>query len=288
MIFTICLIALVVFAFSLDLSWTNVVSSRRNDLVFEGRVQEYGAYQLRKESHRSLILAFLITGLLAGSALYFLGGQGHASDLRAVPDVVVDCFFPPMESIELEKEKPAEEKTEQQPEEPAREIKGDNQAEPEVVETGATATMTASTAIINPSGTSDDPDAAEISGPTEMPAIEASNGKKPQEWVPWAQVMPEFPGGVPAMYTFLSGHIEYPEIYRNRGIQGTVWITFVVALTGEVTQVEVERGIPGAPGLDKEALEAVRKMPHWIPGRNGDRNVAVRQRIPVKFRLESN
>jgi TonB family protein len=111
---------------------------------------------------------------------------------------------------------------------------------------------------------------------------------KPQEWVPWAQVMPEFPGGVTAMYAFLSAHIVYPEFYRNRSIQGTVWITFVVALTGEVTQVEVERGIPGAPGLDKIALEAIKKMPHWIPARNGDKSVAVRQRIPVKFVLQGN
>jgi periplasmic protein TonB len=286
MIFTICLLALVVFVFSLDLSWTNVVSPRRNDLVFEGRVQEYGAYQLRKESHRSLFFAFLIVGGLASGVLYFLGGNGIATDYQPSSDLIDTWILPPICSLEIEKEEPKKE--EDTPTEPRRELRGDNQAEPEVVENGATAVMTASTAISNPSGTSDDPDAGEISGPTEMPAGKNPCTVKPTEWVPWAQVMPEFPGGAPALYKFLSGHIDYPEFYRNRGIQGTVWITFVVALSGEVTQVEVERGIPGAPGLDKAALEAVKQMPHWIPGRNGEESVAVRQRIPVKFVLQSN
>jgi protein TonB len=148
--------------------------------------------------------------------------------------------------------------------------------------------MAASEVISNASGISDDPEAGEISGPTEMPAGKGRGEVKPQKWVPWAQVMPEFPGGVRALYTFLSGRIDYPEFYRNRGIQGTVWITFVVATSGEVTQVEVERGIPGAPGLDNAALEAVKQLPLWIPGRNGEISVAVRQRIPVKFVLQPN
>jgi len=286
MILIICLLALVVFVFSLDLSWTNVVSPRRNDLVFEGRVQEYGAYQLRRESHRSLFLAFLIVGGLASGALFLLGGSDHSNGYQTPTDLSDFWTLPPISLVEIEKEQPKKEE-ESKPEQ-RREIRGDNQAEPEVVEKGATTVMTASTAITNASGTSDDPDAGEISGPTEMPADAARAELRPKEWVPWAQVMPEFPGGVTALYEFLSGHIEYPELYRNRGVQGTVWITFVVALTGEVTQVEVERGIPGAPGLDKIALEAVKQMPRWIPGRNGENSVAVRQRIPVKFVLQSN
>jgi protein TonB len=286
MILTICLLALIVFVFSLDLSWNNVVSPRRNDLVFEGRVQEYGAYQLRKESHRSLFFAFLIVGGLASGVLYFLGENDQMSSYQTPSDLGDFWTLPPLDLVEIEREEPKKE--ENTPTEPRREIRGDNQAEPEIVEQGNTAVMAASEVISNASGISDDPEAGEISGPTEMPAGKGRGEIKPQKWVPWAQVMPEFPGGVRALYTFLSGRIDYPEFYRNRGIQGTVWITFVVATSGEVTQVEVERGIPGAPGMDNAALEAVKQLPLWIPGRNGEISVAVRQRIPVKFVLQPN
>ena len=60
-------------------------------------------------------------------------------------------------------------------------------------------------------------------------------------------------------------------------------VTFVVKKTGKISHAKVARGV--VPALDKEALRVVRKMPRWIPGKMGGKNVDVKYTIPVDFRL---
>ncbi|OFY12569.1 MAG: hypothetical protein A2X11_04400 [Bacteroidetes bacterium GWE2_42_24] len=96
--------------------------------------------------------------------------------------------------------------------------------------------------------------------------------------------MPEFPGGKEAMASYLAGNIIYPPKARKDGIQGVVFVTFVVEKDGSVTEAKVLRGI--GSGCDEVALEAVKKMPRWTPGTQRGKVVRVQMNIPVKFTLD--
>ncbi len=94
---------------------------------------------------------------------------------------------------------------------------------------------------------------------------------------------PEFPGGTEAMYKFLRDNMRYPTMAREAGIQGTVFVTFVVERDGAITNVEVIRGIGG--GCDEEAIRVVRNMPKWNPGKQRNQPVRVQFNLPVRFML---
>jgi len=95
--------------------------------------------------------------------------------------------------------------------------------------------------------------------------------------------MPSFPGGEEARLRFLSDNIRYPQMAREAGIQGSVFITFVVERDGSVTDVRITRGIGG--GTDEEAIRVVRKMPRWTPGRQRGQPVRVQFTMPIRFVL---
>ncbi len=94
---------------------------------------------------------------------------------------------------------------------------------------------------------------------------------------------PEFPGGEEARQRFLENNLRYPTMAREAGIQGTVFVTFVVETDGSVTDVRVLRGIGG--GCDQEAVRVVEMMPRWEPGRQRGQPVRVQFNMPIRFRL---
>lgn len=94
---------------------------------------------------------------------------------------------------------------------------------------------------------------------------------------------PAFPGGEEARIRYLSANINYPQMAREAGIQGTVFVTFVVERDGSVTDVRVLRGIGG--GCDEEAVKVVANMPRWQPGRQRGQPVRVQFNMPIRFVL---
>src|SRR5688500_1720879 len=78
------------------------------------------------------------------------------------------------------------------------------------------------------------------------------------------EVMPQFPGGEEAMNKFLNDHLTYPKSAKKQGIQGKVWIGFLVGKDGSISNVEVLKSV--APILDEEAVRVIELMPNWIPG----------------------
>lgn len=94
---------------------------------------------------------------------------------------------------------------------------------------------------------------------------------------------PSFPGGDEARIRFLQENIRYPQMARESGIQGTVYVTFVVERNGSVTDVRVMRGIGG--GCDEEAVRVIKAMPKWIPGKQRGKPVRVQFNMPIKFTL---
>lgn len=96
---------------------------------------------------------------------------------------------------------------------------------------------------------------------------------------------PEFPGGEVALLKYLQKNIKYPPIAKENGIEGTVYISFIVFEDGSIQQVKVARDIGG--GCGKEAMRVVKKMPRWKAGKQRGKPVRVRFNIPVKFKLAS-
>jgi len=94
---------------------------------------------------------------------------------------------------------------------------------------------------------------------------------------------PQFPGGEDKMYRFLKKKIKYPKDARWKGIQGKVFITFVVTRDGSVTDVRIVRGV--SKEIDAEALRVIKLMPKWTPGTQNGRKVNVQFNLPINFAL---
>ena len=95
--------------------------------------------------------------------------------------------------------------------------------------------------------------------------------------------MPQFPGGNVARMNFLRDNIIYPLSARKSGIQGTVYVTFVVEPDGSLTDARVLKGIGG--GCDEEVIRIIKLMPKWEPGKQDGIPVRVQFNMPVKFTL---
>jgi TonB family protein len=96
--------------------------------------------------------------------------------------------------------------------------------------------------------------------------------------------MPEFKGGNDALNKYILDNIIYPEEARKKGIEGTVYVSFIVNQKGKVTKVKLSKGVDLL--LDAEAIRVIKSMPDWKPGRNKGEPVSVSYTVPIKFRLE--
>ena len=96
--------------------------------------------------------------------------------------------------------------------------------------------------------------------------------------------MPQFPGGMKELMTFLSENVRYPEAAHKTGVQGRVIANFVVEKDGSITEAKIVKSV--SPELDAEALRVINSMPNWIPGRQNGEAVRVKYTIPVTFQLQ--
>jgi TonB family protein len=95
--------------------------------------------------------------------------------------------------------------------------------------------------------------------------------------------MPRYPGGEKALMQYLSRSISYPEISSKQGIQGRVVVRFVVGKKGDITDIDIIRGVD--PSLDKEAVRVIKSMPKWTPGKQNGKAVPVYYVLPIVFAL---
>jgi TonB family protein len=96
--------------------------------------------------------------------------------------------------------------------------------------------------------------------------------------------LPGFPGGNEARIKYISENVTYPEEAKEKGIQGVVFVTFVVETDGSISDVSVLRGI--GSGCDEEAVRVIENMPRWIPGKQRGQAVRVQFNMPIRFTLE--
>ncbi len=119
-------------------------------------------------------------------------------------------------------------------------------------------------------------------GIVQEPVSETSDDKVYQ----FAEKMPEYPGGMDALFTFVKSQLKYPEYERNNNIQGNVYVRFVVEKEGSITRLEILRSVPGSKNFDAEVKRIIQQMPAWIPGENAGTKVPVYMTLPIRFNLK--
>ena len=108
----------------------------------------------------------------------------------------------------------------------------------------------------------------------------SSNAQETYEIV---EKQPEFPGGLAAMQEYLATNIIYPIEAIESGIQGVVYIKFLLTKSGEIEQLKIVRGVDDL--LDNEAKRVILLMPKWVPGEQAGGKVNVWLTVPVRFKL---
>ena len=124
--------------------------------------------------------------------------------------------------------------------------------------------------------------------PDYIPPVAATleDEKSVEDDIPFVSVqyMPEYPGGISALQAFLAKNIDFPAAAAQTGIQGTVYVYFVVERDGKVSNIKTLRGIN--EDCDKEAERVIGMLPAWKPGSQQGKPVRVSFTIPVIFKLQ--
>lgn len=96
--------------------------------------------------------------------------------------------------------------------------------------------------------------------------------------------MPHFPGGEQALFKFVQSNVKYPHDALESGVQGRVYVTFVVTNTGAIKDVCILRSL--SDSIDKEAVRVVNLMPRWSPAKQSGKPVSVQYNLPVNFTVK--
>ncbi len=131
------------------------------------------------------------------------------------------------------------------------------------------------------------PQDAEATEETEViiaPVVEQKVEEEEEEIFMVVEKMPEFPGGDLGLRKYISKNVEYPNVARESGIEGKVYIRFCVTSSGAVQKVSVLRSVD--PLLDKAAVKVIKGLPKWTPGEQRGRKVSVWYTVPINFQLQ--
>ncbi|HNW90160.1 MAG TPA: TonB family protein [Bacteroidales bacterium] len=247
-----------------------------DDIIFENRNKEYGAYSLRKSYNKNMMSAVIIAIVifLVGVTVPLLANYFNKGTIIAGGDdiiVIMDNIPKNKEVVKL-------------PETAAETKKVPAYKAPVVVNTDEDTPDDLSELAekVNntiPSDTSGG--AVNIPDDKPKPTVIDDDINTPAPMI--VEEMPEFPGGEAARKKFLSENIKYPQIAREIGTQGPVYVNFVVEKNGSITGVKILRGI--GSGCDEEALRVINAMPNWIPGRQNGKEVRVQINMPIHFKL---
>jgi len=251
-----------------------------DDLLFESRNKEYGAYQLRKKYNRAVLAGTLIATFIACAVViipslsrpsddYILAGGGR------YVQVEMENLPPPEELIYVPPPPPPPDKSSTE----------------EIVKYIAPVIVDSIIPIDQQLVTTDDVLAR---GP-ESDEVEYSNGMGEEllageggygegDILFLVEVMPTFKGGgLEEFRRWVQKRTSYPQAAIDGKIMGTVFLTFVVEKDGSVSNVEVLRGVH--PLLDNESVKAISQSPKWSPGLQRGLPVRIRYQIPLNFSL---
>lgn len=265
-----------------------ILSSDPLDILFEDRNKAYGAYALRKEYSRRLLMALcsipIITGLFWWGSLM---NKAVHSGIMAAPEVIdvvmqkVTMEKPePPKPLEAPRQKPVAtikntppvivpDHVKTDPTPVVDDLMKDDRAISDKTGEGAPPTSISSPASAVNTGTGNAPVAEPVAAPP--PVLQA------------AEQMPEFPGGIDGLRRFLGRNLRVPENVMEAGQQVKVPIRFVVSKNGELSNVEFL--VQADEAFKNEILRVMSKMPKWKPGVQNGHNVAVYFAIPIVFEV---
>ena len=121
-------------------------------------------------------------------------------------------------------------------------------------------------------------------GLTTVSAQKTVVAQKNQKVFDVVEQMPEYPGGIQALFEYLSQNVKYPVDAEKQKVEGRVIATFVVETDGSISSIEVVK--PAFPSLDAEAIRVLSGMPKWTPGKQSGKEVRVKYTVPISFHLK--
>jgi protein TonB len=282
----------------------NIFPASFDDLVFEGRNQAYGAYQLRQAYNGHVRMAMSL--MLGLGALLFLGSTAWQQLHPVVlPPSIKSASLTPMDPPTYVTEAPKPIAPPAAPSHPRMatttaaaphptaslptQVTKDElvplkppvttdiaEVTPGLATTGPT-TIGEADGVGSPTGTA--------AGKAEA-GSEGGTGTAPAIVGPYVVVekMPEFVGGMDALMRYLRSHLRYPSAALREQAEGRVYVSFVVQADGTIADISVPKGL--GFGLDEEAQRVVSQMPAWTPGRQSNHAVAVRFTLPITFKIQ--
>jgi periplasmic protein TonB len=249
-----------------------------DDIIFEKRNKAYGAYALRKSYSRNLIRAMVIsfTVFLMGISIpliaSYLNEEKYIVDRNIIEGVIIDNVTERIEEKLPELPKAIEKKV--TPYTPPIVTSNPDDITNELGDLAEN--VNNNIAVDTNTGTIDIPEDKDkkevLSDDTELTKFTI------------VEEMPKFPGGEEARVKFLLENIKYPQIAKEIGTQGIVYLNFTVEKDGRVTEIKLLRGI--GTGCDEEAERVISMMPKWSPGRQNGRPVRVELNMNISFVLK--
>lgn len=248
-----------------------------DDIVFEVRNKEYGAYSLRKRYNRTVLIAMLIGVIVITTAIvtpYLNAKASENKSKRAERQVEIK-----LENLNTPTEQVAPPPPPPPP--PTDVVQQQRYVPPQVVDSikpeEVKQLMTADQAQSEVTN-------KEVVEVQQQVKEEVQESEAEPEPFVVVEEMPMFPGGDVELLKFISEHTQYPEIAKENNIQGKVIVRFCVTPKGGVSQVSVMKGVD--PELDKEAMRVVTTLPPFKPGKQGGKPVPVWYMVPIAFTLK--
>ncbi len=282
----------------------DLTSKEWRDLVFAGKNQDFGAYQLRKDSDKRHNMAALYT--LIGLVVIIIGiiAWSKYSDYRDEQErLALIEERERMQAIDVEmpeEEAPEEEEPEQKMEMEIPEVPEEvlatvqvtqiaivdaDKVKNEVIDMETQQEDNTARGVVNQEGAEDVDKFKAVHEQVVVKEPEPEVKHEPEKIFVAVEQPAEFPGGQAAMMKWLSNNIRYPENAQANGISGRVVVKFVVEKDGSIGQPTIVRGVDR--DLDQEALRVVKRMPKWQPGKNNGQAVRSYFNLPVTFRLQN-
>lgn len=248
-----------------------------DDIVFEKRNKEYGAYTIRKRYNRTMVVAIFIGVIIIGTAIitpYLNAKALENKTKRAERQVEIK-----MENLD----QPAETVAPPPPPPPPPEdvVQQQKYIPPEVVDTIKPEEMVQ---MITADEAQEEVQNEEVVEIVEEVKQEIQEEEAEPEPFVVVEEMPMFPGGDVELLKYIGDHTQYPEVAKENNIQGRVIVRFCVTAKGGVSQVSILKGVD--PELDAEAIRVVNTLPAFKPGKQGGKAVPVWYMVPITFTLK--
>ena len=249
----------------------------QDDIVFENRNKNYGAYFLRKSYNKNVTRAlfFAVLFFMGIISIPLIANYLNPTKYLDKPEIIYDAgLIKPTEKPDLPKlqEQTVKEKI--------------AVYKPPVVVLDPVEENIDMESLMEKTKNGDVTESVDDGsfGAGEIKEFKVIDQKVDEKPFPIVELMPSFFGGEEAMYKWLSETIKYPQQAKETGIKGTVYITFVVEKDGSITGAQLMRDIGG--GCGEEALRVVNLMTKWREGRQNNKPVRVQFVLPIKFELE--